>query len=70
MGQHIRWARKCKKMTQDQVVSQLQLAGCDLSRGTYAKIEAGIRHVSLEELQALSRLLDADYNTLLGYTKP
>ena len=57
-------------MTQDQVVSQLQLAGCDLSRGTYAKIEAGIRHISLEELQALSRLLEVDYNTLLGYTKP
>lgn len=66
LGKHIRELRKEKKLTQDKMVSKLQVEGCDLSRGTYAKIEAGIRHVSVTELIALTKILQVDYNELFS----
>ena len=67
IGESIRDLRTKKGLTQDTLVSRMQLYGCDLSRSTYAKIESGLRHIALVELQALSEILDADYNALLGY---
>ena len=61
IGESIRDLRTKKGLT------RMQLYGCDLSRSTYAKIESGLRHIALVELQALSEILDADYNALLGY---
>ena len=49
------------------MAAKLQVLGCDISRGTYAKIESGIRHVSLLELRAIARILDADFNSLLDF---
>ena len=45
VGKNIRKYRKDRGMTQEQLSAQLQLYGCDISRGTLAKIEAGIRHI-------------------------
>lgn len=53
-------------MTQEQLSVQLQLSGCDVSRGTLAKIEAGIRHISVEELNALKRVLDIPYDAFFA----
>jgi len=33
-----------------------------LLRGTYAKIEAGIRHISVDELKAIKTILDMQYS--------
>lgn len=52
-------------MTQEQLVAQLQVRGCDISRGTLAKIEAGIRHTSIEELDAMKAIFDISYDDLL-----
>ena len=67
IGEIIRALRIERKWTQDNVAARLQLCASDLSRGTYAKIEAGIRHISLKELKALAHVFEVDYNTLLGY---
>lgn len=61
IGINIRKARNAMGMTQEQLVAKLQVLDCDLSRGTLAKIEAGIRHISVEELQAIKDVLQMDY---------
>ncbi len=67
IGKNIKLARKKNKMTQDQLCAKMQLFECDISRGTLAKIEAGIRHISLDELRVISKILNVDYNYLLNY---
>ena len=62
IGENIRKWRSTKGMTQEQLSAQLQVRGCDISRGTLAKIEAGIRHISVEELNAIKAVLDIAYD--------
>ena len=64
LGANLRKCRKQRGMTQDRVAAQLQVRGCDISRGTLAKIEAGIRHVSVTELKAIKSVLDVGYGDL------
>jgi transcriptional regulator with XRE-family HTH domain len=64
IGENIRKLRNAKSMTQEQLSAQLQVLGCDISRGTLAKIEAGIRHISIEELNAIKAVLDVAYDDL------
>ena len=64
MGENIRKWRNAKRMTQEQLSAQLQVRGCDISRGTLAKIEAGIRHISVEELAAIKSVLDIAYDDI------
>ena len=61
LGQNIRKARLAKKLTQEQLATRLQLLGCDMSRGTYAKIEMGIRHITVPEIDAIKEILDMEY---------
>ncbi|TEB04635.1 Helix-turn-helix domain protein [Pelotomaculum schinkii] len=62
IGENIRKWRNAKGMTQEQLSAQLQVCGCDISRGTLAKIEAGIRHISVKELNAFKAILDIAYD--------
>lgn len=66
IGKNIRKKRNAKGMTQEQLSAQLQVHGCDISRGTLAKIEAGIRHISVEELNAFKAVLDISYDDLFS----
>jgi len=61
IGENIRRARNAKGMTQEQLAAKLQLFNCDMSRGTLAKIESGIRHISVEEINAIKEILDMSY---------
>lgn len=61
VGKNIRKYRKAKGMTQEQLSAQLQLQEYNISRGTLAKIEAGIRHISVEELNAIKTILNIAY---------
>ncbi|GAB7140095.1 helix-turn-helix transcriptional regulator [Deferribacterales bacterium RsTz2092] len=65
IGSRIRAFRNGLSMTQEKLAALMQLADCDISRGTLAKIEAGIRHISLEELIAIKCALQVDYKDLL-----
>ncbi|MGI6005136.1 MAG: helix-turn-helix domain-containing protein [Christensenellales bacterium] len=62
VGKNIRKWRNAKGMTQEQLSAHLQVRGCDISRGTLAKIEAGIRHISVEELNAVKAILNIAYD--------
>jgi transcriptional regulator with XRE-family HTH domain len=67
IGSNIRRYRNAKGMTQEQLSAQLQVYGCDISRGTLAKIEAGIRHISIEELNAIKDILGISYNDFFEF---
>ncbi len=61
IGDNIKKARNSKKLTQEQLAAQLQVLNCDMSRGTLAKIEAGIRHISIQELNVIKMALNMEY---------
>jgi transcriptional regulator with XRE-family HTH domain len=53
----VRRLRYAQKLTQDLLAARCAVAGCDISRGTLAKIEARIRGVSDVELFAIAQVL-------------
>ena len=57
VGPVVRRLRNAQKLTQDLLAARCAVAGCDISRGTLAKIEAQIRGVSDVELFALASVL-------------
>ena len=65
IGANIQKARIAAGLTQDKLAAKMQTEGCDISRGTLAKIEAGIRHISLEELKTVKQILNVDFDNLL-----
>lgn len=59
IADNIRFLRKKSGLNQDQIAALLQLKGVDMSRGTYAKLETGIRHIYPHELFAIMSILRA-----------
>ncbi len=66
IARRIKAARTKAGMTQEALAARLQLLGCDISRGTLAKIEVGIRSLFPDELKALRIALQVSYEDLLG----
>ena len=66
IGENIRKARNALNLTQEQLVAKLQILECDISRGTLAKIEAGIRHISVEEIKAIREALNMSYENFFA----
>lgn len=60
IGHNIQRLRKNSKLTQDQVVAQLQLMGITISKSTYAKLETNRMNIKVSELVALSKIFHAD----------
>ena len=48
-------------MTQQEVISKLQLMGSIMSRSTLANIETGRRNIKASDLKALQIVFDVDY---------
>ena len=65
-GEHIRALRNREGLSQEQLAAKLQLAGHDMSRSTLAKIESGMRHVYLEDLNAFRQVLGVSFDELLA----
>lgn len=64
LGKNIRSIRKQKKLTQMDVVRELELAGLGTTRSSYVKIEAGIQHIYASELIAIAEILDVPLTEL------
>lgn len=62
IGGNIRKLRKANGMKQDDVVARLQLSGIDITRSTYAKIEANLMNIKVSELIALRNIFRCSYN--------
>ena len=63
IGGNIRKFRNEKCLSQEQVVTHLQLEGIDMSRSIYSQIECGTYSIRVTELIALSKLFQTDINS-------
>jgi len=61
IGKNIKDARVAAGLSQEQLSAKLQTLGCDISRGTLAKIEVGIRHLKTSEIKVIKEILKIDY---------
>lgn len=64
LGDNLKALRQKSNMTQEQVVTQLQLRSLPTSRSSYSQIEAGTYNIRVSELIALTKIFKTDYNTL------
>ena len=62
IGNNIRILRKKAHFTQEQVVTQLQLYGSELSRSSYSQIECGTYNIRISELCILKNLFQCESN--------
>ncbi len=61
VGRNIQALRKRARLTQQQVVIQMQLMGCETSVLGLSKIENEYQHIKASELKALQKILNAKY---------
>jgi len=64
VGRNVRKIRENKKWTQEQLAAKCNLLEWNISRGTLAKIEAGVRRVTDIEVRLLSLALHVEYKEL------
>ena len=65
IGQNIKELRIKAGYTQEMLSAKLQVEGCDITRSALAKIEVGQRHLYMDELIALRKILNTGYDVLL-----
>ena len=63
IGETIRSLRMERKLTQDQVVSKLQLMDLDISRSIYSQIEGDTYSIRRSVLVGLAEIFKVNYNT-------
>ncbi len=64
VGAQVRKLRKEQKLTQEQLSARCNVIGLDISRGTLAKIEAGVRQVTDSEIVQLAIALKVEESAL------
>ena len=69
IGDTLRTYRIKAKLTQEQVVTKLQLNGMDISRSSYSQIECGTYNIRISELIALTEIFEIDFNTIFEKAK-
>lgn len=65
VGRNLRQIRKSKKLTQEMLAAKLQVNNCDLTRSAIAKIEVGQRHLYIDELKLIAKILKVDVSEIL-----
>ena len=70
LGSNLRRIRKKEKLTQDQVVAQLNLLNIDVSRSYYSRYETGELNIPAETLVALHYIFDCSYDELFQNIRP
>ena len=66
IGKNIRNIREQKGMTQELLATRFQLEGIDITRSAVAKIEVGQRHIYVDELIALQKILNVPFDEILN----
>lgn len=62
IGSNIQKLRRKCGMTQDAAIARLNLAGIEISKSSYAKIETNRMNVKVSELVAMKEIFKADYS--------
>lgn len=65
IGANIRKYRLEKRMSQVELVRQVQLNGVSLTRESLVKIESGIQHIKVSQLRAIKAVLKVSYDKLI-----
>ncbi len=65
IGNNIRSIRKQKNIKQVDMVKKMQLAGINITRESFVKIERGIQHIYASQLKAIKEILNTSYDELL-----
>lgn len=63
IGNMIRKLRMERHMTQEQVVTKLQLENLEITRSIYSQIEGGHYSIRISILAGLAKVFQVDYNT-------
>jgi len=66
VGPQVRYLRKQKEMTQNQLAARCNIVGLNISRSTLAKIESKVRQVTDSEAALLAKALKVDVRELYG----
>lgn len=69
IGGNIRNLRKKTGLTQEQVITHLQLQGLEISHSSYSQIECGTYNIRISELVALAELFQVDFNAFFENLK-
>lgn len=64
IGEKVKYYRKLRDLTQEELAAQLQIRGCNITRTMVGHIETGYRSASAFEVDALTDVLGVDYNAL------
>lgn len=62
LGSNLRKIRKNHKLTQEQVVTKMQLLGIDITRSIYSQIECGTYNIKVTELIALKNIYNISFD--------
>jgi len=62
IGGNIRKLRKNCELTQDEVVTKLQLMGIETSRSVYSRYEINLLNIRVSEIVALKQILNCRYS--------
>ena len=65
IGENIRKIRKMRKLGQTDLVSILQIDGCDMTRECLVKIERCTQHIQASQLHAIKKSLNTTYEELI-----
>lgn len=66
-GANIREIRNKKNLTQEELVTKMQLIGTDMTRSAFAKIESAQRHAYPDEIKAIKTALNVSYDELFDF---
>ena len=66
IGGKVRFFRKKRGMTQEELAARLQTRGCNITRAMVGHIETGYRTASVFEIDMLVEVLGIDYNALFA----
>ena len=64
IGLNIKMLREKNGLTQDMLAAKLQTNGCDITRSALAKIEVGQRHLYVDEIILIKKILNTDYEDI------
>ena len=66
IGNNLKRLRKAAKLTQNDVITKLQLLGFPTSRSVYSQMEGGTYNIRISELAALTQIFQVDYNAIFA----
>lgn len=70
IGDNLRRLRKQRNLSQNDMVTKLQLSGRSMSRANYAHIEQGIRNIYVSDLILFKEILNVKYEAFFEGLTP